>query len=100
MSVFGAALTDFHADEDLSTAASFQRPPAAAQSCRVILSQPTDVLGSARAGTLLAEILATAITVIPQRDDELTIATVKYVVEDAERDILGLSWVLTLADRN
>ena len=100
MSVFGAALTDFHADEDLSTAASFQRPPAAAQSCRVILSQPTDVLGSARAGTLLAEILATAITVIPQRDDELTIATVKYVVEDTERDILGLSWVLTLADRN
>ena len=100
MSVFGAALTDFHADEDLSTAASFQRPPAAAQSCRVILSQPTDVLGSTRAGTLLAEILATAITVIPQRDDELTIATVKYVVEDTERDILGLSWVLTLADRN
>ena len=100
MGVFDAALTDLHADGDLSTAASFQRPPAAAQVCRVILSEPTDVMGTARAGKLLAEILATAITVIPKRDDELTIATVKYVIEDAERDVLGLSYVLTLADRN
>ena len=57
-------------------------------------------MGLARAGKLLAEILAIAITVISKRDDELTIATVKYVVEDAERDVLGLSYVLTLADRN
>ena len=39
MGVFDAALTDLHADGDLSTAASFQRPPAAAQGCRVILSR-------------------------------------------------------------
>jgi hypothetical protein len=57
-------------------------------------------MGTARAGKLLAEILATAINVIPKRDDELTIATVKYVIEDAERDVLGVSYVLTLADRN
>ncbi len=100
MGVFDAALTDLHADADLSSAASFQRPPASAQVCRVILSQPTDVMGSARAGKLVAEILATAITVVPKRDDELTIASVIYIVEDAERDVQGLSYVLTLADRN
>lgn len=98
MSVFDAALEDLHADEDFSVAASFRRPPYTWQSVRVILSQPTDIIGTARAGTMQAEIRAAAITDTPQKGDELRIGATTYAVEDTERDVLGLSWKLTLSE--
>ena len=108
MPVFDDAVEDLHADEDLSVAASFRRPPYAWESVRVILSQPTDALGNARAGSLQADILASATTDDPVRGDELRIdvatgaiaANTVFIVEDAERDPLALSWRLTLADHN
>jgi hypothetical protein len=98
MGVFDAALDDLHADEDLSTAASFRRPHYVWQSVRVILSQPSDIIGGARAGTLQADILGSAVTDTPQRGDELRIGATTYTVEDAERDPLALSWRLTLSE--
>jgi len=97
MGVFDDAIEDLHADEDLSVAASFRRPPYTWQACRVILSQPTDIIGTARAGSLQAEIRAEAITDEPQRGDELRIGADTYTVEDTERDVLALSWRLTLS---
>lgn len=98
MGVFEDAIEDIHADEDFSVAASFRRPPYVWQSVRVILSQPTDIIGSARAGTLMAEILDIAVTDAPQRGDQLRIGSTTYTVEDTERDVLGLSWKLTLSE--
>lgn len=97
MTAFDAAIEDLHADEDFSVAASYRRPPFTWQSVRVILSQPTDILGSARAGTLQAEIRSAAITDVPERGDELRIDGTTYKVEDTERDVQGLSWKLTLS---
>jgi hypothetical protein len=97
MGVFDDAIEDLHADEDLSVAASFRRPPYTWQPVRVILSQPTDITGTARAGSLQAEIRAEAITDEPQRGDELRIGADTYTVEDTERDALALSWRLTLS---
>lgn len=98
MGVFDDAIEDLHADEDLSVAASFRRPPYTWQAVRVILSQPTDLIGAARAGTLQAEIRTGAITDTPQRGDELRIGAAIYTVQDTERDVLGLSWKLTLSE--
>ena|GEM_PF-3548985 len=100
MGVFDDAAADIFGDEDTTVAASFRRPPYTWQACRVILSQPTEVFGTARAGTLEAEILAGAIIDTPQRGDELLIAGTTYTIDGAERDVLALSWRLTLADRN
>jgi hypothetical protein len=98
VTAFDDAIEDLHADEDLSVAASFRRPPYTWQPCRVILSQPTDIIGNARAGTLQAEIRAEAITDTPQRGDELRIGAATYTVADTERDVLGLSFRLTLSE--
>jgi hypothetical protein len=97
MGVFEDAAKDLHDDADLSVAASFRRPPYAWQACRVILSQPTDALGNVRAGTVQADIRAGAIADTPQRGDELRIGAAVHTVEDAERDVLALSWRLTLS---
>jgi hypothetical protein len=97
MTAFAAALRTLHADANMGTAASFRRPPYTWQACRVILSQPTDITGTARAGSLQAEIRAEAITDEPQRGDELRIGADTYTVEDTERDVLALSWRLTLS---
>jgi hypothetical protein len=108
VSVFGAAIEDLHADEDLSVAASFRRSPYAWESVRVILSHPTEAFGTARASTLQADLIAGAVTDTPQPGDELRIDVATYqiaagtvfTVEDTERDPLALTWRLTLADRN
>jgi len=97
MTVFDTALRTLHADANMGTAASFRRPPYAWQACRVILSQPTDITGTARAGSLQADIRAAAITDTPQRGDELRIGAAVHTVEDTERDVLALSWRLTLS---
>jgi hypothetical protein len=97
MTAFATMLATLHADANLGTAASFRRPPYAWQACRVILSSPTDALGNVRAGTVTADIRAADITDTPQRGDELRIGATVYTVEDAERDVLALSWRLTLS---
>jgi hypothetical protein len=98
MNAFAAALATLHADANMGTAAHFRRPPYAWQPARVILSQPTDALGNVRAGTLQADIRAAAIADTPQRGDELRIGAAVHTVEDAERDVLALSWRLTLSE--
>lgn len=98
MTAFEAAIEDLHADEDFSVAASYRQPPYTWQSVRVILSQPTDITGAVRAGSMQAEIRAAALTDTPQRGDELRIGGATYTVEDTERDVLGLSWKLTLSE--
>lgn len=97
MSVFDIALATLHDDPNLGVVVQFRRPPYAWQPVRVILSQPTDMIGTARAGTLQAEIRAAAVSESPRRGDELRIDATVYTVEDAERDALGLSWRLTLS---
>lgn len=98
MTVFSTALATLHADTNLSVAASYRRPPYAWQSCSVILSQPTDIAGSAIAGQLSAEIRAAEVTDEPQRGDEVRIDGTTYTVEQAERDVLALTWKLTLSE--
>jgi hypothetical protein len=98
MTAFDAALEDLHADEDFSVAASFRRPPYTWQACRVILSQPTDITGTAIAGKLEASIIASQIADQPQHGDELLVGAATYTVESAERDVLALSWRLTLSE--
>lgn len=97
MTAFDSALATLHADTNLATVASYRHPPYTWQSVRVILSQPTDAIGTAIAGSMQAEIMASAITDTPQRGDELRIGATTYTVESAERDVLGLSWKLTLS---
>jgi hypothetical protein len=97
MTVFATALATLHADANIGTAASFRRPPYTWQPCRVIVSQPTNEFGAVRAGSLQAELRAAAITDTPQRGDELRIGADTYTVEDTERDVLALSWRLTLS---
>lgn len=98
MTVFATALATLHADANMGTTAQFRRPPYAWEAVRVILSQPNDAFGVARAGALQADMLAGATTDTPQPGDELLIAETTYVVESAQRDHLALSWRLTLAD--
>jgi hypothetical protein len=98
MGVFEDAIEDLHEDTDLSVAASFRRPPYAWQSVRVILSQPTDIIGAVRAGTLVADLRAAEVTEAPQRGDEIRIGAAVHTVQDTERDVLGLSWRLTLSE--
>ena len=98
MTAFETALATLHADTNLGTAATYRHPPYVWQTVSVILSQPSDITGGAIAGTMQAEIRAAAITDDPQRDDELRIGSTTYTVESAERDVLGLSWKLTLSE--
>lgn len=98
MNAFERLAESVFADSNLSIPAQFRHPPYTWQSCRVILSQPTDITGAARSGTLMAELRASAITDTPQRGDELRIGATTYAVEDAERDVQALSWKLTLSE--
>ena len=97
MGVFDAALADLHDDEDMATAASYRRPPFTWHAVRVIRSQSSDAFGNARAGAHQVDILASDIADIPQRGDEILIGETTHTVEDAEADVLQLSWRLTLS---
>jgi hypothetical protein len=97
VTAFATALATLHADPNMGTAAEFRRPSYTWSSVRVILSQPTDAFGNTVAGTLQADIQASAVTHTPQHGDELRIGATTYTVETAERDALGLSWRLQLS---
>jgi hypothetical protein len=98
MTAFDTAIDDLHSDEDLSVAVSFRRPPYTWQSVRAILSKDADAFGVARAGRLIAEVRAASLADIPQRGDQVRIDGTVYAVDDAERDVLALTYRLTLAD--
>jgi hypothetical protein len=104
MSAFASMLAAVHADTNIGMAADFRRPPDPWVPARVVLSRPTDAVGGlgglgSRAGSLSATIVAGDIPSLePQRGDEVRIGTAVHRVEDAERDPLGLSWRLVLAE--
>lgn len=97
MTAFATAMATLHADPNLGTPAQYRRPPFTWQTCRVIRSQPVDGFGNAIAGSQQADILAADITEAPQNGDELRMDGVTYVIESAERDVLGLSWRCVLS---
>ena len=97
MTAFAVALATLHADPNMGIAAEYRRPPFTWQTCRVIRSHPVDGFGNAIAGSQQADILAADITDQPQHGDELRIAGETFVVESAERDVLGLSWRCVLS---
>ena len=104
MSAFAAALAAVHADTNIGTPADFRRPPGSWVPTRVVLSRPADAMGGlgglgTRAGNLAATIVAGDITPLePQRGDEVLLNGTVHRVDDAERDPLGLSWRLILAE--
>ncbi len=104
MSAFAAALAAVHADTNIGAPADFRRPPGPWIPARVVLSGPTDTIGGlgglgTRAGSLAATILAGDIAPLePQRGDEVSLNGTVHSVDDAERDPLGLSWRLILAE--
>ena len=104
MSAFAAALAAVHADTNIGTPADFRRPPGPWIPARVVLSRPTDTIGGlgglrTRAGSLAATVLDGDITPLkPQRGDEVLLNGTVHRVDDAERDPLGLSWRLILAE--
>lgn len=112
MTVFATALTTLHADPNMGEDAYFRRPPGAWEAVRAIRSQPSDIIGMVRAGSLQVDILASATTNDPVRGDEVKFTTAIYlgatlhpagtvfVVEGSAPDDLALSWLLTLADHN
>lgn len=101
MTAFADMLTTLHADPNIGEDAYFRRPPYAWEAVRITRERPTDAFGQARAGKLHVTILDADMTdTPPEREDEVMIGQTVYVVEDTERDSLGLSWLLTLADRN
>jgi hypothetical protein len=104
MSAFDLAAATLHADPNLSTAADYRRSPGAWAALRVLLSQPDEIaagLGGigARAGTLTAEVIGADTGLTPARGDELRIGATLYAVEEAQRDVLGITWRLTLSER-
>ena len=104
MSAFAAALAAVHADANIGVPADFRRPPGPWVPARVMLSRPTDTIGGlgglgTRAGSLAATILAGDVAPLePQRGDEVLLSGAVHRVDDAERDPLGLSWRLILAE--
>jgi hypothetical protein len=104
MSAFATALAALHADTNIGTPADFRRPPGPWVPARVVLSRPTDTIGGVgglgtRAGSLAATILTGDIAPLePQRGDEVLLNGTVHRVDDAERDPLGLSWRLILAE--
>lgn len=96
MTVFSTALATLHSDPNLGESAAFRRPPYTWQSVTVIRQQPNDLMGNARAGGLMVDVLASQVTDLPMRGDEIRLGTTVYRVEDAEPDTLGLSYRLTL----
>jgi hypothetical protein len=104
MNAFASMLVAVHADTNIGTPADFRRPPGPWVPARVVLSRPTDTIGGlgglgTRAGSLAATILAGDIAPLePQRGDEVLLNGVTHRIDDAERDPLGLSWRLILAE--
>jgi hypothetical protein len=104
MSAFASMLVAVHADTNIGIPADFRHPPGPWVPARLVLSRPTDTIGGlggfgTRAGSLTATVLAGDIAPLePQRGDELLLGSVVHRIEDAERDPLGLSWRLTLAE--
>ena len=104
MSAFAAAMATVHADTNIGVPADFRRPPGPWVPARIVLSRPTDTIGGlgglgTRAGSLAATILAGDIAPLePQRGDEVQLNGTVHRVDDAERDPLGLSWRLILAE--
>lgn len=96
MTVFATALATLHADPNLGEAAHFRRPPYTWQAVTIIRQQPNDLMGNARAGALLVDVLASEVADLPMRGDEIRIGSTVYRVEDAEPDALGLSYRCTL----
>ena len=97
MNAFAIALATLHADANMGIAASYRRPPFAWQDVRVIRSQASDAFGNARAGAHQVDVIASEISDIPQRGDEIRIGDTTHTVEDAEQDVMQLSWRLTLS---
>lgn len=106
MTVFADALAVQHADDNFATAAEFKQAAASVwTSLRAIVSRPQDAVpGFAqpgnRAGALQATVLAADIAAVatkPVRNDQMRIDGTVYRVESAEKDVLGLSWLITLA---
>lgn len=102
MTVFATALATLHADANMAEAASFRRPPGAWVAVRVVRSMPMVIAGAlgpvaARAVVQQADVMASALSVVPRRGDELRLGSVTYRVEEAEADNLGLSYRLGLA---
>ena len=107
MSAFESMMATVHADTNIGTPADFRRPPGSWVPARVVLSRPADAMGGlgglgglgTRAGSLAATIVAGDITPLePQRGDEVLLNGTVHRVDDAERDPLGLSWRLILAE--
>ena len=104
MSAFANMLVAVHADTNFGSPADFRRPPGPWVPARVVLSRPTDTIGGlgglgTRAGSLAATVLAGDIAPMePQRGDEVLLNGTVHRVDDAERDPLGLSWRLILAE--
>jgi hypothetical protein len=104
MSAFASMLVAVHSDTNIGTPADFRRPPGPWVPARVVLSRPTDTISGlggfgTRAGSLAATILAGDIAPLePQRGDEVLLNGTVHRVDDAERDPLGLSWRLILAE--
>lgn len=109
MPVFDDMMADLHADEDMTIAAEFRRPPFTWAPVRVIRARESDALGGlgprgGRAGRLQVDILASQVTDAPARGDQvrgdLGAGSRTYTVEDAAPDDLGLSYRCTLSEPN
>jgi hypothetical protein len=106
MSAFTGAMAALLADANLGSNAQYRRPPGGWAAVRVVRSAPDEQvsglggLGS-RAGSLSVVIAADALATLgllpPLRGDELRLVGTVYRVEDAESDVFGVSWRLTLA---
>jgi hypothetical protein len=104
MSAFESMMATVHADPNFGTAVQFRRPPGAWMPAVAVVSRPNDAIGGlggigARAGSLNATVLTGDVTPLePQRGDELLLNGITYRVDDAEPDVLRLSWRLMLAE--
>jgi hypothetical protein len=106
MSAFAGAMAMLLADANLGADAAYRRPPSAWTALRVVRSAPDEQLGGlggagGRADSVSVVVAADALAALgllpPLRGDEVQMAGNEYRVEDAEGDVLGVSWRLTLA---
>ena len=104
MSAFESMMATVNADPNFGTVAQFRRPPGAWTPAVAVVSRPSDAMGGlggigARAGSLTATILTGDVAPLePQRGDELQLDGTTYRIDDAEPDVLRLSWRLVLAE--
>ncbi|MBN8892601.1 MAG: hypothetical protein BGP12_09685 [Rhodospirillales bacterium 70-18] len=107
MSAFAGAMAVLLADPNIDGDAQYRRATGDWAALRVVRSAPYDQLpglgggASSRAGSLSVTIAADALASLgmlpPQRGDEVLLSSSAYRVEDAEADVLGVTWRLTLA---